>query len=185
MRFCRSAPVPLLLIVLLFASLSVPVWSQTTQVTLRRGFRDVTLGLPFAQVQERLAADSAFNYRGEPDVSMRLSDGEFVIDTRGRVYVDRGIFQFANGSLYSIALYLDRSHLDYFQVYEQLRTRYGEPTDLDPQRALWQDTATHIELERPLTVRYLDLATFEARRQDQRTLDAAEDVARDQFLQEF
>lgn len=152
---------------------------------LRRGFREILLGTPFERTQELLQGDSAFQYRGEPDVSLRLSDGGTVIDTRGRVYMDRGIFQFHEGQLFSIALYLDRSRLDYFQLYEQFRGRYGEPVDLDPQRALWEDDVTRIELERPLTVRYLDLETFQARRQNTRTQQAAEDVAREQFLEEF
>lgn len=159
--------------------------AQDMDEELRRGFRDVILGLSFEETEERLAADLAFQYRGQPDVSMRLSDGESVIDTRGRLYVDRGLFQFSNGTLYSMALYLDRGRLDYFQLYEQLRGRYGEPVDLDPQRSVWQDQATRIELERPLTVKYLDLARFEERRASQETLEAAEDVARDQFLEEF
>ena len=132
-----------------------------------------------------LQSDPAFQYRGEPDVSLRLSDGGSVIDTRGRVYVDRGIFQFHEEQLFAIALYLDRSRLDYFQLYEQFRDRYGEPFDLDPRRALWEDQQTRIELERPLTVRYLDLETFEARRRDSRTEQAAEDITRERFLEEF
>lgn len=160
-------------------------WPQDADLQLRRGFRAVTLGLPFASVQQELAADPAFLYRGEPDVSLRLSDGESVIDTRGRVYVDRAVFQFHEGRLFSMAMYLSRRNLDYFQLFEQLRTRYGEPVELDPQRAYWQDERTRIELERPLTVRYLDRAVFEERRSAARTLEAAEDVAREQFLEEF
>jgi hypothetical protein len=159
--------------------------AQDTEEELQRGFRDVVLGLSFEETEQRLAADLAFQYRGQPDVSMRLSDGESVIDTRGRLYVDRGLFQFFDGTLYSMALYLNRGRLDYFQLYEQLRGRYGEPMDLDPQRSVWQDQQTRIELERPLTVKYLDLARFEERRATQETLEAAEDLARDQFLEEF
>jgi len=155
------------------------------EVPLRRGFRDLLLGTPFNQAQEFLQSDPAFQYRGEPDVSLRLSDGGTVIDTRGRVYMDRGIFQFHEEQLFSIALYLDRSRLDYFQLYEQFRDRYGEPIDLDPQRALWEDQRTRIELERPLTVRYLDLETFEARRRETRTEQAVEDITRERFLEEF
>jgi hypothetical protein len=152
---------------------------------LRRGFREIVLGVPFQRAQDLIQGDPAFQYRGEPDVSLRLSDGGTVIDTRGRVYMERGIFQFHEDQLFSIALYLDRSRLDYFQLYEQFRERYGEPMDLDPQRALWEDQATRIELERPLTVRYLDLETFHLRRRNTRTQEAAADIAREQFLEEF
>ncbi|MCG8477770.1 MAG: hypothetical protein MI724_01655 [Spirochaetales bacterium] len=162
-----------------------PVAAQDRETELRRGFREIRLGATFEEVEEHLLADTAFVYRGRADVSLRLSDGQTIIDSRGRVFVDRGLFQFADGRLYTMALYINRDRLDYFQLFEQLRTRYGDPIDLDPQRALWEDETTRIELERPLTVRYLDLAVFEARRGDDRALEAAEDVAREQFIEEF
>jgi hypothetical protein len=168
-----------------FLLLSGTLLAQDGGVALRRGFREVELGLPFGTVQERLAADPAFSYRGEPDVSMRISDGESVIDTRGRIWIDRGIFQFHNGSLTSITLYLDRTRLDYFQLYEQLRSRYGEASDLDPRGTVWEDQRTRIRLERPLTITYLDLESYLERRQEQLTLEAVEDATRRQFLEEF
>lgn len=181
----RITVVILLLFSAAFSALAQETLDGGAEPSLRRGFREILLGTPFERTQELLQADAAFQYRGEPDVSLRLSDGGNVIDTRGRVYMDRGIFQFHEGQLFSIALYLDRSRLDYFQLYEQFRDRYGEPVDLDPQRAFWEDDVTRIELERPLTVKYLDLETFQARRQNTRTQEAAEDVAREQFLEEF
>ena len=161
------------------------IGAQDREIELRRAFREVRLGAPIEEVERALAADIAFAYRGRADVSLRLSDGQTVIDSRGLVFVDRGLFQFADGRLYTMAIYVNRDRLDYFQVFEQLRARYGDPLDLDPRRAVWEDGATRIELERPLTVRYLDLAVFEARRGVDRALDAAEDVAREQFLEEF
>ncbi len=161
------------------------VVAQDREAALRRGFREIRLGAPFEEVEERLLADTAFAYRGPADVSLRLSDGQTVIDSRGRVFVDRGLFQFADGRLYTMALYINRDRLDYFQLFEQLRARYGDPIDLDPQRAFWEDETTRIELERPLTVRYLDLAVFETRRGAERALEAADDIAREQFLEEF
>ena len=161
------------------------VAAQDRRTELRRGFREIQLGATFEEVEGHLLADTAFVYRGQADVSLRLSDGQTVIDSRGRVFVDRGLFQFADGRLYTMALYINRDRLDYFQLFERLRARYGDPIDLDPRRALWEDERTRIALERPLTVRYLDLAVFEARRGAERVLEAAEDVAREQFIEEF
>lgn len=171
------------MVLLLLAVLPVRVFSQ--EATLRRGFREIQLQLPMERVQDLLAADSAFDYRGPADLSMALSREEPVIDTRGRGFVQRGLFQFSREQLYIITLYLDQRHLDYFQLFEQLRQRYGDPVDLDPRRAVWDDAVTRIELERPLTVRYIDLDAFETIRQERRMLRAAQDVSREQFLEEF
>jgi hypothetical protein len=159
--------------------------AQDPDLSLRRGFRAVQLGLTFAEAEDALRGDSAFQYRGRPDVSMALSDGQEQIDTRGRGYVDRGLQAFHNGRVYNISLYLNQQRVDYFQLFEQLRTRYGDPVDLDPQRAIWEDETTRIELERPLTVQYLDLAVFRERRGQARTREAVEDTTREAFLEEF
>jgi hypothetical protein len=152
---------------------------------LERGYRQIRLGTPFAVVQDRLSEDESFFYRGDPDVSLSLSDSQQVIDSRGRGYMERGLFQFYDGALYVITLYLDRRQLDYFQLFARLQERYGPPSDLDPRRAVWEDEETRIELERPLTVRYLDLETFLARRTVRDTARAFEDVTRERFLEDF
>ncbi|MFP4210707.1 MAG: hypothetical protein ACLFR8_05660 [Alkalispirochaeta sp.] len=161
------------------------VGAQDNGVSLRRGFRDVELGASFDVTESALIRDPAFQYRGRPDITMALSDRERVIDTRGRVYMERGVFSFHDNRLFSISLYLSRRRLDYFQLFDQLRERYGDPRDLDPERAIWEDGTTRIELERPLTVRYLDLAMFEERRDRAETAEALEEVTREQFLEEF
>lgn len=172
-------------LILTVLALASPVLRAQSSERLQRSFRDVTLGADFASVDEAVQRDTLFAYRGEPDISLRISDGERVIDTRGRTFVDRAIFQFQQDALYTFSLYLNRRTLDYFQVFEQLRARYGEPILLDPSRAVWQDEFTRIEVERPLTVHYLDLATFEALRAERRRIEAAGDLARDAFLEEF
>lgn len=181
-------PVAVLLAAVFMSVVFVPV-AQSQDIDpdsfLLRGYRDILLGTPYDTVQQLLMEDPGFAYRGEPDISLAPGGEDRVIDTRGRGYMSRGLFQFQNGNLYIIALYLDRRRLDYFQLFNQLQNHYGPPGDLDPQRAIWEDGVTRIELERPLTVRYLDLQTFEERRRERRALEALEDMAREQFLEHF
>lgn len=161
------------------------VTAQDEGISLRRGFREIVLGSDFESAEEAIIGDMAFAYRGRPDISLSLSQEDTVIDTRGRGYVDRGLFAFHEDRLFSISLYLQQQRLDYFQVFNQLTERYGDPVTLDPERAIWEDARTRIELERPLTVRYLDVETFRARRDEARTRQAIEDITRDDFLDEF
>lgn len=182
-RQSKVSPLVGLLLVILTGSLFAQNVDET--LDLRRGFGNLDLGISFAAAQELLRESPYFLYRGEPDISLRLSDAGTVIDTRGLGYVQRGLLQFESGHLYQLTLYLNPSRLDYFQVFEQLRRRYGDPRDLNPRRSLWEDESTRIELERPVTVRYLDLSTFEERRRDRQQLRALEDVTREEFLREF
>ncbi len=167
-----------------------PVFAQTTEGgsiadQLSRGFRDIQLGMEFDAAEEAIAGDPAFDFRGRPDVSITLSDGEPTIDTNGRSFVRRGVFSFHRERLFTFSLYLSTQRLDYLQLYNQLRSRYGEPDDLDPRRAVWEDDATRITLERPLTVTFLDRVVFEERRDANRRDEALEDIARDEFLELF
>lgn len=175
----------MMFLLMFFLMFLTPGERISSQEVLQRGFRALTLGLPFETLQDRLKEDSFFFYRGEPDVSMHLTSGEYVIDVRGRRYLERGLFQFHQGELYIITLYPNRQLLDYFQIFERLRSRYGEPRDLDNRRAFWEDGTTRIELERPLIVRYLDLERFLERRQERQIREALEDVSREQFLESF
>lgn len=161
------------------------VSAQDEGISLRRGFREIVLGSDFDTTETAIIGDGAFAYRGRPDISLSLSREDTVIDTRGRGYVDRALFAFHNDRLFSISLYLQQQRLDYFQVFNQLSERYGDPATLDPERALWEDGRTRIELERPLTVRYLDVETFRARRDEARNRQAIEDITREEFLDEF
>ena len=153
--------------------------------TLLRGFRDLQLGLSFSEAQAVLRRDSAFNYRGPEDVSLRLSDSRTVIDSPGRGFVDRVLLQFFDESLYIITLYLNRDRLDYFQVFNRMSARYGTPTELNPQMTRWEDAATRITVERPLQVQYLDLATFERVRDSARIEEAIQTELRQEFLDAF
>lgn len=170
--------------VLAIAFLGV-LFNVEAQEPLQRGFRAIQLGISQDQAGELLIEDPSFLYRGQPDVSIALTRNEPVIDTRGAGFVSRGLLQFTDDRLYILTLYLNQQQLDYFVMYEQLRERYGEPQELDPQRSLWDDGRTRIELERPLTIRYIDLDVFEQRRQERRTLRATQAVTREEFLQNF
>ena len=155
------------------------------EVQLRRGYRAIELGISFEAAQQALPQDAGFAYRGEPDVSLRLSDGQSVIDSAGNGFIDRALLQFGSGELYILALYLNRQDLDYFALFGTLRERYGDPIELSPSRALWRDERTQIELERPLTVRYLDIQRFEEQRGQRQVERALQDLNREQFLEEF
>lgn len=178
----------LFLVILFLVVASVAAQTQDRESTspqLARGFRDIQLGMEYPAAEEAIAGDTAFTFRGRPDVSIALGDGEPTIDTNGRTFVRRGVFSFHQRRLFTFSLYLSTQRLDYLQLYNQLRGRYGEPDDLDPRRAIWEDDVTRITLERPLTVTFLDREAFEERRDADRRDEALEDIAREDFLELF
>lgn len=154
-------------------------------VVLRRGFRELTLGLDFAQVESVLRSDAAFAYRGPADVHLTLNEREVVIDAPGRHFVERVLVQFHDRQSYIITLYMDRTRMDYFSLFQQFSQRYGPPVELSPQLARWEDEQTRIVLERPTVVKYIDVGVFDGLRHARNIERAIAEQQREDFLDEF
>ncbi len=152
---------------------------------LPRGFGTITFGLSRDEVGERLINDPNFDYRGDPDVQFLPRREQVVIDTAGFDFVDRGYFQFSDGGLYSIIIKLNTRMMDYFTMYTQLSGSYGHPDSITPQRAVWERDGVRLALERPLSVKYLDLAVFDEMREEGRMRESDRAAARREFLDQF
>ena len=152
---------------------------------LQRGFSSIRLGMALDEAKEALQADPHFRYRGDPDVQFLPLTEIPLIETEGRAFIDRAVLQFQNGNLAVVALFLDRTRLDYFSVYGSLVSSYGQPTRLDPGQAIWEDGPTRIALERPLTVKYIDVPTLNAIIEAGRMEEALDEITRERFLDQL
>lgn len=99
--------------------------------------------------------------------------------------MERGAFHFDESVLYIVTLFLNRERLDYFTIYRTLEQKYGAPDGLTPERAVWQNEQTRMSLERPLTVKYVDLPRFEARIAEGEMETSLRTQARNAFLEQF
>jgi len=191
MTFSRRKLKQFFRLVLLVAVISIPLQfasaqSDTAQTAdIPRSYHGITLGMAPDEVKDLLLQDSWFNYRGEADVSLLERPRASLIDAGGSLFINRGLFQFENGSLSAILLELNPETIDWFTVYTTLEERYGSPADLNPQKAWWEDGKTRLALERPLTVKYLDLGVFESSQAESSDRAAWRARARDEFLDEF
>jgi len=159
--------------------------NESTGADLPRGFAGIDLGTPSEQVKQDLLQNPYFLYRGEPDVSLVPPERTPFIDSAGAGFVRRGMFQFHNDGLYTIILNLNDSIIDFYTMYTTMTDRYGEPRRLDPSHVVWEDEYTRISLERPLTVKYLDIESFESLRQSGEIEQSLRTLSRDSFLEEF
>jgi hypothetical protein len=149
-------------------------------------FRGITLGMGMERVKQLLQADvSYFSYRGDEDVSLLPSKNQTLIEVAGFSYVKRAYFQFLKDKLYTIILSLNTDKVDYYTMYRQFALKYGEPPTLSPQEMAWSSDTVRLSLERPLSVKYIDLAAFKAVRDAATETLAMEDIGRQDFLNEF
>lgn len=153
--------------------------------TIPDEFRSIKLGSSLDAVKGLLEADLLFGYRGERDVSLLPGENRSLIETVGGSFVKRAWFQFSEDKLYVMTLSLDPEKIDYYSVYSHLVEKYGEPSALDPRKAVWGDEKVMLSLERPLTVKYTDVETFKKLLESDMTKKAASDIAREGFINDF
>lgn len=149
------------------------------------GFREIKLGLSLDDAKVAIENDGYFDYRGDPDLSMLLSENRAIIESRGKFYIDSGYFQFYNEVLYTITLVLDTGKIDYYTMFTTLREKYGDFNSLSPKRVIWENEKVRISLEKPLTLKYVDLSVFNEIVEDDITQEAVEERLKKGFIDEF
>jgi hypothetical protein len=148
-------------------------------------YREISLGMDIDAVKEALQKDAIFGYRGERDVSLLQGENRSLIETSGLSFIKRSWLQFSDGKLYIMIFSLDPDLVDYYSMYSSLVAKYGEPVSLDPRKAVWANDKVSLSLERPLTVKYIDLTTFNALLDKSGTEKAASDIRREEFINGF
>jgi hypothetical protein len=166
-------------------ALLAPAEGDMEESALSRSFRALSLGMDYEALMEALSADDLFVFRGERDVSLLPHRDQTLVEARGSSFVRRAWFQLQSGALFIMAYSLSPDHLDHYSVFTRLVERYGEPQSLNPRMAVWEDGETRISLERPLTVKYLDLATLSGLLDESGVKEADITRLRREFLDEF
>lgn len=160
--------------------LALPLFS------LPNGYSTAKLGMDIDSLKDALKKDVQFGYRGDRDVSLSPSDGQFLIETDGAKsaysFFGRCWFQFANDKLYIITLNLDRSKVDHYSVFSKLCEKYGNPDELSPQKSVWKDDNVILSLEKPLTLKYVDKKAFDGKKDSSNVEKTTAEKAKDDFL---
>ena len=150
-----------------------------------RQFRETSLGMGLDALKTALIADRLYLFRGDRDVSFLPIREETLVETTGISFVRRAYFQLSEGAVYIMSFTLDQRLVDHYSVFTSFVKKYGEPVLLNPGEAVWESNETRVSIERPLTVKYIDLTVFNALIEESETRTRQEQLARDRFLSEF
>jgi hypothetical protein len=129
-----------------------------------------------------LKKDPIFAYRGPEDLSLLPSPNQSLIEVAGLSFVKRAYFQFYEGKLWTMILELDPDKVDHYSVYTSLVAKYGEPASIDPKESRWEDGTTRMALERPLSLRYMDMTVYAKLRDAAGAKESARELDRQGFL---
>lgn len=164
------------------AAASPAVDPSKAPVAVPRGYRGIELGMSMEAVKAALAADGLFAYRGDPDVSLLPRPSETLIEVAGTSFIRRAFFQFYEDRLFVMILSLNEREIDHYSVFTSLSGKYGKPRVLSPGESVWLDEATRLAVERPLAIKYIDLATFDELKAAGEAIRSYEDLLRADFL---
>ena len=177
-------------VVLIFLLLP-PVWAQIAadseneEEGLPRRFRDISLGMSLDDLKTNLMSDSYFDFRGDRDVSFLPSRDQSLVETTGLSFIKRAFFQLRDGEVFIMSFTLNDQIIDHYSVFSQFVSKYGQPSYLNPQMAVWETEDTRVTIERPLTVKYIDRVVFNDIISESGIIEAAQTVLRQEFLNDF
>lgn len=159
-------------------------------VDLPRGYHSIKLGMSLDETKDELVKDPDFGYHGDRDVSLVPGTSKTLIETDaskgyGSVFLERCWFQFFNDELFIITININPDKMDYYSIFTTLSEKYGKPTSLSPQSAVWKTDETTLSLEKPLTLKYMDNETFEQTQNSSNIEKSATEVTRQMFLDEL
>jgi hypothetical protein len=148
-------------------------------------FRDFSLGMGLDEAKAALQKESLLAYAGDPDVSMLPSRKETLIDVQGASFIKRASFQFVDDKLYVMIFSLDSTKVDHYSVYSAMVKKYGKPSSVSPEEIFWSNDKTKVSIERPLTVKYLDLGAYNGIMEKSVSEKSYREMRRDMFLDSF
>ena len=149
------------------------------------GFMNLKLGLTMNELEEALNENTYFDYRGKPDVDMRLSKERTLIECSGFSYVKKGYFQFYKERLIIITIMIDEKELDFYSFYRNLENKYGKPDNLNPEGVYWKNGQISMALEKPLSVKYTDLKAFAEIKENSAAKTSKQKILKEDFIETF
>ena len=141
--------------------------------------------MTISEVESVLKNDPYFDYTGPPDISMLATPDENLIETTGYSFISRAFFQFYQKKLYTMILMLNPQEISYYTMYTTLSEKYGPSSSLSPDEVVWESPKYRLSLERPLSVKYIDMSVFNHLKEAGKMQQSQRSISRDQFLNQF
>ncbi len=152
---------------------------------LPKTYRAFSLGMSLEDLKKALLADDLFAFRGDRDVSLLPMSEQTLVETTGLSFIKRAFFQLKDGKVFIMAFTLNTDKIDHYSVFTTLVQKYGEPKELNPREAVWVSDTVRLSIERPLTVKYIDLEVFNGIVEASAVKESKEAVLRKEFLNDF
>ena len=152
---------------------------------LPASYRGLSLGMSLDDLKNALFNDSAFAFRGDPDVSFLPLSTQNLVESEGTGFIKRAFFQLKDGAVFFMAFAMNTTMIDHYSIFTAFVEKYGQPLTLNPREAVWESETVRVSIERPLTVKYIDKSVFDTLVTESRTEKAYGRELRENFLNDF
>ena len=78
----------------------------------------------------------------------------------GSIFYTQCWFQFYDEKLYIITMNINTQKMDYYTMFKNFTEKYGEPDEINPEKAVWSSDTVTMILEKPLSVKYIDTQVY-------------------------
>ena len=158
--------------------------------SLPKGYGGIELGMSVDSVKDALKKNSEFGYNGDRDVSLLPGENRVLIETDARdfarwSFLEQCWFQFYNEKLYIITMNINTQKMDYYTMFKNFTEKYGEPDEINPEKAVWESDSVTMILEKPLSVKYIDTQVYKNILELSNIEISGEEWTREMFLEEF
>lgn len=150
---------------------------------LPTGYGGYNLGDSRDTVIENVKNDASLVYVDEE--SMLNEEDKTSLEVAGVGFLKRVKFIFKDEKLYTLIIEPDPKYIDFGIMNKTFNTKYGKPTDLNPTAFYWFNDSVQISIEKPCVVKYIDKATLDSIKEDNKLDKTARYSSIDEFLNSF
>jgi len=124
---------------------------------LSSGYKDVKLGMTMSEVSVILKKSNEFRQKDEEILSIRIDPDKEILTYEGLGYIKIGYFHFHKDKLFQIFLRVEDKKIGYYLLLKNNTEKFGKPSKLTPNSAIWKDADTQIIIEKPCVIKYIYL----------------------------
>ena len=150
---------------------------------LSDGYKDIKLGMSKKEVSDLLKKSLEFDAKREEILSIRIDPDSEIITAKGLGFINVAYFHFNKDRLFQIFIKLNEKKIDYYSLLKTNTNKYGNPKNLEPTRASWEDSKVKIVIEKPSTIKYLFLSIWNELLKNDNTSDDLNLKLRNTFLE--
>lgn len=166
----------------LFLVLSVSLYGEDNAEVLPSGYKDFTFGLTMEEVKILVDRSPEFNALREEVLTIRTEPDRQILTVRGLGFVKQGYFHFHENKLFHIYLIFNETRIGYYNLLKTLTSKYGNPVNFQPSRAVWKDEHSRVMIEKPSIIKYTSVGVWEMLGSTDLSDRNFEQMQRDRFL---